>query len=74
MEDQKIKEILIEKSEAFRRLYLRHQEMEAKLLQCQGRQGRSEEDLQEETEIKKRKLKLKDDMQKQIFSFRQRLA
>ncbi len=74
MEDQKIKEILIEKSDSFRRLYIRHQEMEERLRQFQSRKPKSDDESREEKDIKKRKLQLKDDMQKLIVSFRRRLA
>lgn len=72
MQDQKIKEILIEKDSAFKKLFLRHQELEEKLQYFLKKKFKSEEELVEAQNIKKEKLKLKDAMQKQIYSFKKK--
>jgi len=73
MEDQKIKEILIEKNRKFKDLFLKHQECEEKLLRLRSRKHKSDEEHITEKNIKKEKLILKDAMQKLIFEFRERL-
>ena len=72
MEDQKIKEILIEKNSTFKKLFLRHQELEEKLQYFLKKKFKSEEELVEVQNIKKEKLKLKDVMQKQICEFKKK--
>jgi len=74
MEDRKIKEILIEKNSAFKKLFLEHQELEEKLQACLQKKFRNDEERTEEKNIKKRKLKLKDAMQKHICEFKKRLG
>jgi uncharacterized protein YdcH (DUF465 family) len=66
MEDRKIKEILIEKNGTFKRLFLEHQELEEKLQLHMQNKFKNEEERIEEKNIKKKKLKLKDAMQKHI--------
>jgi len=73
MEDRKIKEILIEKNSAFKKLFLEHQELEEKLQLQLQKKFKSEEERIEEKNIKKRKLKLKDAMQKHICEFKKKL-
>jgi len=70
MEDQRIKEILIEKDSAFKKLFLRHQELEEKLQYFLKKKFKSEQEAVEAQNIKKEKLMLKDAMQKQIYAFR----
>lgn len=70
MEDQKIKEILIERDDSFKKLFLRHQELEEKLQSILKKKFKSEEEAVEARNIKKEKLKLKDDMQKQIYAYK----
>ena len=74
MEDQKIKEILIEKNDEFRQIYLEHKEFEDKLFEHNNKNVRTEKDLIEEQNIKKKKLKLKDKMQKHIVEFRKQVV
>ncbi len=70
MEEQRIKEILIEKDSEFKMLFVKHQELEEKLqLYAQNKQ-KSEDERVMEKNIKKEKLKLKDAMQKRICAFR----
>ena len=72
MEDQKIKETLIEKDSSFRMLFLRHQELEEKLQYFLKKKFKSEEEQIEAKNIKKEKLKIKDAMQKQIYAFKKK--
>jgi len=73
MEDHKIKEILIEKNGAFKKLFLEHQELEEKLQLHMQKKFKNDEERIEEKNIKKKKLKLKDAMQKHIFEFKKKL-
>lgn len=73
MEDQKIKEILIEKNNEFKKLYLKHQEFEEILQAFQQKKTKDEADIVEEQNLKKHKLQLKDAMQKLIFEFKKKL-
>ena len=74
MEDRKIKEILIDKNSAFKKLFLEHQELEERLQANLQKKFKNDEERTEEKNIKKRKLKLKDDMQKHICEFKKRLG
>ena len=74
MEDRKIKEILIEKNSAFKKLFLEHQDLEEKLQANLQKKFKNDEERIEEKNIKKRKLKLKDAMQKHICEFKKRLG
>jgi len=73
MEDHKIKEILIEKNGAFKKLFLEHQELEEKLQLHMQKKFKNDEERIEEKNIKKKKLKLKDAMQKHIYEFKKKL-
>lgn len=73
MEDHKIKEILIEKNGAFKKLFLEHQELEEKLQLHMQKKFKNDEERIEEKNIKKKKLKLKDAMQKYICEFKKKL-
>lgn len=72
MQDQKIKEILIEKDSAFKKLFLRHQELEEKLQIFLKKKFKPQEELVAAQIIKKEKLKLKDAMQKQICAYKKK--
>jgi uncharacterized protein YdcH (DUF465 family) len=73
MEDQRIKEILIEKNRDFKELYLEHQGYEQKLRDLREKKHKSQVEQVEERNLKKRKLKLKDDMQKVIHEYKKKL-
>lgn len=73
MEDRKIKEILIEKNGAFKKLFLEHQELEEKLQLHMQNKFKNDEERIEEKNIKKKKLKLKDAMQKHIYEYKKKL-
>jgi len=70
MQEQKIKETLIEKDSEFKMLVVKHQELEEKLQQFLQRKQKSEDERVAEKNIKKEKLRLKDAMQKRIDAFR----
>jgi len=70
MQEQKIKETLIEKDSEFKMLVVKHQELEEKLQQFLQRKQKSEDERIAEKNIKKEKLRLKDAMQKRIVVFR----
>jgi uncharacterized protein YdcH (DUF465 family) len=70
MQEQRIKEILIEKDSEFKVLFVKHQELEEQLQGFLQKKQKSEEERIAEKNIKKEKLRLKDAMQKRIESFR----
>ena len=69
MEEQRIKEILIERDSEFKMLFVKHQELEDKLQFYAQKKQKSEDERLMEKNIKKEKLKLKDAMQKRISAF-----
>ena len=73
MEEDEIKEVLIRQDEAFRQLYQRHQEIEQALskLKEQGPLTASEE--LAEKELKKKKLKLKDEIYRRIVIYKKKV-
>jgi uncharacterized protein YdcH (DUF465 family) len=73
MEDQRIKEILIEKDEGFRRLFIEHQEFQQQLDELFGTESSSEVQHIRVRDLKKRKLQLKDAMQRMIIAYRRRI-
>ncbi len=73
MDDHRIREILIEKNGAFKKLFIEHQELEEKLQTCLQNKFKNDEERIEEKNIKKKKLKLKDAMQKHICEFKKKL-
>jgi uncharacterized protein YdcH (DUF465 family) len=72
MEDQRIKEILIEKNDNFRKLYLEHQRYEQRLRDLGDKNYKSQTELLEEQNLKKRKLMVKDAMQKIIWEYKEK--
>jgi uncharacterized protein YdcH (DUF465 family) len=74
MDDHRIKEILIEKNGSFKKLFLEHQELEEKLQALMHNKFKNDEERTEEKNIKKKKLKLKDAMQKHICEFKKKLS
>ena len=73
MEDQRIKEILIEKDEIFRRLFIEHQEFQRQLDDLPVTGNDNEIQQVQVREIKKRKLQRKDAMQRMISAYRARI-
>ncbi len=72
MEDQRIKEILIEKNDNFRELYLEHQRYEQRLRNLSNKNFKTQNEMMEEQNLKKRKLVIKDAMQKIIFEYKEK--
>jgi uncharacterized protein YdcH (DUF465 family) len=72
MEEQKIKEILIETDSEFRMLFVKHQELEEKLQYYLQKKSKSDEERVAEKNTKKEKLKLKDAMQKHICAYKKK--
>ncbi|MCU0236734.1 MAG: dihydroxy-acid dehydratase [Acidobacteria bacterium] len=70
MQEQKIKETLIEKDSEFKMLVVKHQELEEQLQQFLQKKQKSDDERIAEKNIKKEKLRLKDAMQKRIDAFR----
>lgn len=70
MTDHFIKEILIEKNDEFRSLYLRHQRYEQELLDLYSKRIKTQDDLLLEQNLKKKKLQTKDAMQELIIRYR----
>jgi uncharacterized protein YdcH (DUF465 family) len=70
MTDHFIKEILIEKNDEFRRLYLKHQRYEQELLDLYSKRVKTQDDLLWEQNLKKKKLQIKDAMQELIIRYR----
>ena len=70
MNDQVIKEILIEQNQSFKDLDLKHQEFDQRLTELNNRGIKSDNDLVELQELKKHKLRIKDSMQRFIHEYR----
>ncbi len=70
MDDQRIKEILIQQDENFKNLILRHRQCDQQLIALTNQNFKTEREFMEERNLKKRKLMIKDSMQKYIFEYR----
>jgi uncharacterized protein YdcH (DUF465 family) len=70
MNDQRIKEILIQQNETFKNLNLKHQQFDKKLQELLSRNIKTDKEMIEERNLKKQKLKIKDSMQRFIFEYR----
>jgi len=70
MQEQKIKEILLERDSEFKVLFVKHQELEEQLQGLLQKKGKTEDERIAEKNLKKEKLRLKDAMQKRIEAFR----
>jgi len=68
--DQTIKEILMRQDETFKTLDQEHREFDRKLRELNNRNIKTDHDLIEERNLKKRKLQIKDSMQKYIFEYK----
>jgi len=73
MDEKKIKEYLLQENEEFKRIYEEHQECEQQLAELRTRLFLFEEDRFKEKELKKKKLRLKDEMFRMIEEYRQRM-
>ncbi len=69
--EPKIRDLLLDDDEEFRRLAAQHRELDSRLEQLSGKQVPSEQDRLEQLEIKKRKLLLKDQMADRIRGYAQ---
>jgi uncharacterized protein YdcH (DUF465 family) len=74
MQEQKIKEILIERDSEFKVLFVKHQELEEQLQGLLQKKAKSEDERIAEKNLKKEKLRLKDAMQKRIEAFKKQQA
>lgn len=70
MQDHQIKEILVRDNEAFQSLNLRHQECEQQLRELDTNFMHTEEHHIEEVNLKKKKLRIKDSMEKYISEYK----
>lgn len=72
MTEEKIKEILLKNNEDFRKIHQEHQQCEQSLDQLRSKSFLTEEERLQEKMLKKKKLKLKDEMYRMILEYRQR--
>ncbi|MCR4395338.1 MAG: DUF465 domain-containing protein [Candidatus Saccharicenans sp.] len=72
MTEEKIKELLLKDNETFRKIYQDHQECEQALSRLRAKSFLTEEDRLQEKLLKKKKLRLKDEMYRMILEFQQR--
>jgi len=70
MKDSEIKELLVKNSEEFKKIYEEHQDFEKQLKNFQEKHFLTSEEELEVKKIKKKKLILKDKMQKLINEYR----
>jgi len=68
--EKTIKEILMRQDETFKTLDQEHREFDRKLRELNNRNIKTDHDLIEERNLKKRKLQIKDSMQKYIFEYK----
>lgn len=74
MDEKAIKDILLRENEEFRRIFEEHQKCEQQLAELRGRNFLLEEERLKEKELKKTKLRLKDEMYRMILEYRKRSA
>jgi uncharacterized protein len=68
--EQSIKEILIREDDNFKTLSIKHQEYDQRLKELGNLDFKTDEELIEERNLKKEKLKMKDSMQQVIFEYK----
>jgi len=73
MEEDEIKEVLIQQDEAFCQLYQQHQEIEQALLKLKGKGLLTASEELAEKELKKKKLKLKDEIYRRIVIYKEKV-
>ena len=71
MEEEEIKQHLLEKSQEFRKAFDLHKTLEKKLVRFQSKSYLTEKDRWEEKQIKKNKLQLKDKMYRLMRDYRE---
>lgn len=72
MTEEKIKEILLKDNENFQKIYREHQECEQALSRLGAKPYLTEEERVQEKLLKKKKLRLKDEMYQMILEFQRR--
>lgn len=72
MTEERIKEILLKSNETFRKIHQEHQQCEQSLDRLRSKSFLTEEERLEETMLKKKKLRLKDEMYRMILEYGQR--
>jgi uncharacterized protein YdcH (DUF465 family) len=73
MDEKALKELMIARSDEFKRLHEEHKKQEERLRAFEAKGTLSESETIEEKEIKKRKLALKDRMYQMMTEFRKSL-
>jgi uncharacterized protein YdcH (DUF465 family) len=74
LNEQKIKDILIKQNENFKSLNRKHQEFDRRLKELDNINFKTDKELIEVRNLKKRKLKIKDSMQKYIFDYKKSIT
>ncbi len=74
MDEKDIKDILIKENEEFRKIFEEHQKCEQQLAELRARNFILEEDRLKEKELKKIKLRLKDEMYRMIMEYKKQSA
>ncbi len=74
LNEQKIKDILIKQNENFKSLNRKHQEFDRRLKELNNINFKTDKELIEVRNLKKRKLKIKDSMQKYIFDYKKSIT
>ena len=74
MNEDQIKEVLLRKDQAFCRLYEQHQEIEQSLFNLQAKGFLTASEELAEKELKKRKLKLKDELYRRIIEYKEKMG
>jgi len=72
MTEEKIIELLLKDNETFRKIHQEHQECEQALSSLRTKSYLTEEERVQEKLLKKKKLRLKDEMYRMILEFQQR--
>lgn len=72
MTEERIKEILLKSNETFRKIHHEHQECEQSLDRLRSKSFLTEEERLEEKMLKKKKLRLKDEMYRMIIEYGKR--
>lgn len=72
MTEERIKEILLKSNETFQKIHQEHQQCEQSLDRLRSKSFLTEEERLEETRLKKKKLRLKDEMYRMILEYGKR--
>jgi uncharacterized protein YdcH (DUF465 family) len=70
MDEDQIKEVLLCQDQSFRRLYEQHQEIEQSLSNLNEKNVLTSREEMAEKELKKRKLRLKDELYRRIIEYK----